>query len=1058
MESASECGAPPNPIDCFSTRPDLFSDTDASPVSSNYSSCDGSEFDRYCSANSVFGSASLCSSVGNCSGVGDDSPRECHSLREKSLRSRWNVSNCLPDGVSNDSSESPLDRTSATSAPFQCSKGSSSSCFGLRNDDNSGSSLFQRFVKGQESSSSPAGSSQRASFNEYSEAVEEGGSLTQSIGHLCNVVCLDFDTQRGIGLEADDDVLSHSEHSGVDSILDYGTDNEDQMQFYKQKSFNLVNNPKIDNSNPLLITSCVAFGSNDWDEFVQETGGGDLGLVSLHLDHTVQKQEGPIGTALGKEAEDVEVADSKAEDRLVKDAEDSLLIAANHKEQTTDIPGLALGDDECILGTRREADAVDLCTVDLGYDDSSGLQNSFSDGKTVKWNLSSLCNGDEILIQSSSAEQDTGKIVDEAFEGNVKGGSEDPPSYPLLKGDTSLQSFCCLNGEQSSRGIARIQFDKSSSFRTVSDAECSGIQGIEEMNKDAMGVVEVDFVEHESKELETCDSYDEMVLEMEEILLDSAKCHGSKYTQANHSHINQHLHHCRDGSSTASTSGTDDIYQPVHVPSKIDRVEIVGAKQKKGDVSFGERLVGVREYTIYRIKVNSDKDEWEVERRYRDFFALYCQLKALFTRHGLSLPAAWSSVEQESRKVFGNASPNVVIERSVLIEDCLCSILHSKYSFGIPRPLVCFLTPGKAIFKSSLLQAFVPRSLQKFVQDENLNCGREFQDDSSSLGKTISLIVEVKPHKSLRQLLEIQQYKCAGCRRHLDAGKTFLRELVQTFGWNRPRFCEYTGQLFCASCHSNDVAVLPARVLHYWDFSLYPVSQLAKAFLESIYDKPMLCVSAVNPFLFSKIPALLHVMGFRKKIGAMLPYVICPFRNSIQKSLGIRRHLLESNDFFALRDLVDLSKGPFSALPVMVENISNLILEHITQQCLICYDAGVACAARQACHDPSSMIFPFQETEAEKCSSCGSIYHKACFVNLLGCPCSEKPADAARRVGPTGSSTVGPHVEPSIQPLVSTSTAGFFSNILSKARPDKLWKPKNSSPVILMGSLTNSSL
>ena len=76
--------------------------------------------------------------------------------------------------------------------------------------------------------------------------------------------------------------------------------------------------------------------------------------------------------------------------------------------------------------------------------------------------------------------------------------------------------------------------------------------------------------------------------------------------------------------------------------------------------------------------------------------------------------------------------------------------------------------------------------------------------------------------------------------------------------------------------------------------------------------QPMLCVSAVNPFLFSKVPALLHVMGIRKKIGAMLPYVRCPFRKAVQRSLGLRRYLLESNDFFALRDLVDLSKGAFA--------------------------------------------------------------------------------------------------------------------------------------------------
>lgn len=50
----------------------------------------------------------------------------------------------------------------------------------------------------------------------------------------------------------------------------------------------------------------------------------------------------------------------------------------------------------------------------------------------------------------------------------------------------------------------------------------------------------------------------------------------------------------------------------------------------------------------------------------------------------------------------------------------------------------------------------------------------------------------------------------------------------------------------------------------------------------------------------------------------------------------------------------------FAALPVMVETISKKIVDHITDECLICYDVGVPCGARQACDDPSSLIFPFQ--------------------------------------------------------------------------------------------------
>lgn len=328
--------------------------------------------------------------------------------------------------------------------------------------------------------------------------------------------------------------------------------------------------------------------------------------------------------------------------------------------------------------------------------------------------------------------------------------------------------------------------------------------------------------------IELKESYDEVVHDMEEILLESSDSPVARFTQGNRtfqSHLSSPL---RDGGSTASTSGTDDVY-PLRQPLTIDGVEVVGAKQKKGDVSLGERLVGVKEYTIYNIRVWSGNDQWEVERRYRDFFTLYRRLKAVFSDHGWNLPSPWSSVERESRKIFGSASPNVVAERSVLIQECLRSILHFKFLSGPPNALIWFLSPQNAVPTSFASNTLLPPSTSFYrgVNTENV----------STLGKTISLIVELQPYKSMKQMLEAQHYTCAGCRKHFDDGKTLVWEFVQTFGWGNPRFCEYTSQLFCSMCHTNDTAVLPARVLHQWDFTEYPISQLAKSYLDSIHDQ-----------------------------------------------------------------------------------------------------------------------------------------------------------------------------------------------------------------------------
>ncbi|KAI9087552.1 hypothetical protein K1719_030422 [Acacia pycnantha] len=462
------------------------------------------------------------------------------------------------------------------------------------------------------------------------------------------------------------------------------------------------------------------------------------------------------------------------------------------------------------------------------------------------------------------------------------------------------------------------------------------------------------------------------VHEMEEILLDSIDSAGSRRGQGNRLLEPQLLKPLRDGGLTASTSATDGACLPVQPPMRLDRVEVVGARQKKGDVSFSKRLVGIKEYTVYKIKVWSGNEHWVIERRYRDFLNLYHCMKTLSTEKNWDLPSPWYAVEKETKKIFGMASPEVILQRSILLQKCLQSILHIRLFSSPPRALIWFLSPPSALMSdSSCTSVTIKRNY-------------------SSLGKALPLIVEIPPCKSIEQMLAEQHNCCAGCHRHFDDGTTSIWDFLQTFGRGKPRLCEYTAKLFCSSCHTNETSVLPARVLHHWDFTHYPVSQLAKSYLDSINDQPLLSVTSVNPILLSKVPALLHVTGVRKKIGTMLPFVLCPFRRSISSALGVRRYLLENNDFFSLRDLIDLSKGAFAALPGKLETVSRKILKHITDQCSICCDVGVPCSARQDCCNPCSLIFPFQEDEIERCTTCQSVFHKPCFRKILSCSCGAR--------------------------------------------------------------------
>lgn len=56
------------------------------------------------------------------------------------------------------------------------------------------------------------------------------------------------------------------------------------------------------------------------------------------------------------------------------------------------------------------------------------------------------------------------------------------------------------------------------------------------------------------------------------------------------------------------------------------------------------------------------------------------------------------------------------------------------------------------------------------------------------------------------------------------------------------RRCYYTGWFYCSDCHSGATAIIPATVLHAWEFSRQPVCNMAKEFLQSIHEQALLKV------------------------------------------------------------------------------------------------------------------------------------------------------------------------------------------------------------------------
>lgn len=279
----------------------------ASP-SSQYSSCGGeSEFDRYCSANSAMGTPSISSSTitnfydftdselftRNLGFSGDDDGGGGGGLEGFSLGGKFDTNQNRnvdfrremigDDGVSR---LELYDNEGLVGLGLGLDGGSGKEegSIGSREDEEFGAMRGQDVEVEVGESGVGEGSSNRV-------VGEMGGGLFDGM----NVV-FDFGgggkgRERGEGEE--DGNSSRYEHSdGEDSMYNYGSDGECRDRFHVQRNLSYGRENKVENENPLLINSSVAFGSDDWDDFEQETKGSGM-LASLTLDpFQEQKKKG----------------------------------------------------------------------------------------------------------------------------------------------------------------------------------------------------------------------------------------------------------------------------------------------------------------------------------------------------------------------------------------------------------------------------------------------------------------------------------------------------------------------------------------------------------------------------------------------------------------------------------------------------------------------------------------------------------------------------------------------------------------------------------------------
>ncbi|CAN7987058.1 unnamed protein product [Ixodes hexagonus] len=233
----------------------------------------------------------------------------------------------------------------------------------------------------------------------------------------------------------------------------------------------------------------------------------------------------------------------------------------------------------------------------------------------------------------------------------------------------------------------------------------------------------------------------------------------------------------------------------------------------------------------------------------------------------------------------------------------------------------------------------------------------------------LSLLGTIQQEKGLDQ----QRYECRGCSAPIG------------MIYGPSHVCSYDGYSYCPDCMREDSHVIPARMIHNWDFRKHPVSVEAKALLKRYESEPLLDLRALNPSLYAAVPELATTQVLRSQLGFLRPYLqTCSesASSALRKLIWPREHLYEHVHLYSAFDLLQVPSG---ALQRTLEKAIKFARAHV-MACQLCAAKGFVC---EICRDPA-VIYAFDTAVTYHCGSCFAVYHRTCIESSRACPKCER--------------------------------------------------------------------